>query len=406
LCAFALTINGDNGNNRLDGRPYGLSDDQIYAFGGEDTLLGWDGNDYLDGGAGNDFLYGEAGNDSLWGGSGVDTMSGGSGNDIYVVDNPSDVVTESASQGLDTVQSFLNSYTLGANVENLELFENSPAINGTGNNLDNFIYGNAANNSFFGQAGNDALYSRNGNDYLNGGDGNDYLDGGAGNDFLYGEAGNDSLWGGSGADAMSGGSGNDIYVVDHLSDVVTENTSQGIDTVQSFLNSYTLGANVENLELFENSPAINGTGNALNNTIIGNSGNNNLWGNGGSDSLSGGAGNDRLNGYGYSGSSEYDTLTGGVGADTFELGNIFDSYYDSNGLYTGDGYAIITDFKYQEGDKLQLKGNASLYTESDVNWGIGTPAFDTAIYKSGDLIALLQDVSGSNFILSLDSVFV
>jgi Ca2+-binding RTX toxin-like protein len=99
-------------------------------------------------------------------------------------------------------------------------------------------------------------------------------------------------------------------------------------------------------------------------------------------------------------SSESDFLTGNGGADQFVLGDA------QNYFYLGSGKSIITDFKRSDGDKVQLKGNASLYTESDVNWGVGTSALDTAIYKNGDLIAVLQDVSGSSFILNQDVVFV
>ena len=49
-------------------------------------------------------LTGNAGNNILDGGAGADTMIGGAGNDTYVVDTAGDVVTESASEGTDTVQ--------------------------------------------------------------------------------------------------------------------------------------------------------------------------------------------------------------------------------------------------------------------------------------------------------------
>src|SRR4029079_9159210 len=55
----------------------------------------------------------------------------------------------------------------------------------------------------------------------------------------------------------------------------------GVDLVQSSV-TFTLGANVENLTL-TGTGAINGTGNALDNTLIGNSG---------ANVLNGGAGND------------------------------------------------------------------------------------------------------------------
>ena len=120
-----------------------------------------------------------------------------------------------------------------------------------------------------------------GNDILTGSRGDDTLTGLAGNDTLNGGQGHDLLDGGTGTDTMIGGTGNDTYIVDATGDVVTELANEGTDTVQSSI-AYTLGAIVENLTL-TGTAAINGTGNALNNTLIGN---------GGSNVLTGGAGND------------------------------------------------------------------------------------------------------------------
>jgi Ca2+-binding RTX toxin-like protein len=163
-----------------------------------------------------------------------------------------------------------------------------------------------------GFAGTLTVVGSTGSDRVQGGAGNDVMNAGAGNDIFQGGAGDDLLNGGSGADQLIGESGNDTYIVDNLSDRITEGLNAGIDTVQSSV-TYTLGSNLENLTLID-SGNINGTGNALNNIITGNSGNNILRGSGGAD-----------------------TLTGASGVNTFVVGSLSDSLLS--------GFDHITDLK-------------------------------------------------------------
>jgi Ca2+-binding RTX toxin-like protein len=209
-------------------------------------------------------------------------MVGGVGNDTFRVDSTGDLVTEVAGEGADSVQTTLNSYTLGANVEHM-IFTGVGNFNGTGNALNNIITAGA------------------GNDTLNGADGNDTLLGGAGNDFLIGGAGNDR---------MVGGVGGDTFNVNSTGDLVTEVAGEGEDSVQTTLNSYTLGANVEHM-IFTGVGNFVGTGNASNNVITGGVGNDTLNGASGGDTLLGGAGNDILDG-----GAGNDAMTGGAGNDT------------------------------------------------------------------------------------------
>lgn len=411
----------------------GAGDDTIYGGNGRyaDVLVGETGNDVLYGNAGNDSLYGDEGNDILDGGTGNDSMEGGLGNDTYYVDSTGDVVTENLNEGTDTVFSTI-SYTLGDNVENLTLTGTSN-INGTGNTLNNFITGNSGNNTLYGGYGsdtlsggdgddhidgggasfydtsNDSLSGGNGNDYLLGGYGADTLNGDDGNDELNGFDGNDVLNGGAGNDSLIGGAGNDTYYVDSAGDVVTENLNKGTDTVFS-ANGYALGANLENLTLL-GSTRMNGYGNELNNIITGNDarnyldggagndtingagGDDSIIGKAGNDSLLGGNGNDTLEGYGGS-MNEVDTLFGGAGSDIFSLG--FD--YASVFFYTGNGnsYAIITDFSRSQGDKIDIVGTSSSFS----NYNFTQSGNDTQIIYQNDLIAVVQNTIASSFIQS------
>jgi hypothetical protein len=85
------------------------------------------------------------------------------------------------------------------------------------------------------------------------------------------------LDGGVGVDTLTGGNGNDTYVVDAAGETIVESSALGgTDTVQSSV-SFALGSNVENLTL-TGAAAINGTGNALANSLLGNGAANTLDG--------------------------------------------------------------------------------------------------------------------------------
>ncbi|TAV47130.1 rhizobiocin [Rhizobium leguminosarum] len=244
---------------RTDLAAYSLADnanieDLYFTGSGNSTGVGNSLDNIITGGTGDDTLSGGAGNDTLSGGWGDDSLAGGGGNDIYVVYGDGDTVIENADEGIDTVKTYLVSYTLSANVENLINFGRT-AFTGTGNNLNNTITGGAVI------------------------------------DILSGGAGDDTLDGGAGADRLIGGTGNDTYIVDNASDVVTENANEGIDTVRTTLASYMLGSNVENLT-YMGAVAFTGTGNDLANTIRGAAGADTLDGKAGADILIGGAGDD------------------------------------------------------------------------------------------------------------------
>lgn len=192
----------------------------ISASMGRDTLLNIEEvrgsffNDRIFGDANVNRLYGQQGNDVLNGRGGADIMEGGQGDDIYYVDDAGDQVIEyfGAFSGLDLVYATI-SYTLPTAVENLRLL-GTANLNGTGNTLNNAIYGNSGAN------------------ILDGGDGRDLLVGKAGNDTLLGGAGNDRLIGGAGADTLTGGPGNDRFEYKDRTDSGT--TAATRDTITDF----------------------------------------------------------------------------------------------------------------------------------------------------------------------------
>ena len=169
--------------------------------------------------------------------------------------------------------------------------------------------------------------------------------------------------------------------------------SGNIDKVIASI-SYTLGDNLENLDLAAGSGNLSGAGNALDNVLTGNEGNNTLTGGAGNDSLDGGAGIDSAS---YAGNRASFTLaqsgagftvtdaTGAEGADTLTnverlqfadtklaldldgnagttakiLGAVFGAASVSNTVYVGIGLSYLDGGKSYQ-DLMQLAIDANL----------------------------------------------
>ncbi|NIJ22077.1 hypothetical protein FHS95_003788 [Sphingomonas naasensis] len=338
---------------------------------GDDTLLGRDGNDVLLGGAGLDTLDGGAGNDRLDGGADglADVLKGGAGNDSYVVGEAGELITELAGEGgADRVVASIN-YTLGANLEELELVGN--AKNGTGNALDNLIIANDQKN---------------------------VLDGGAGIDTVSYEASDAGVL--IRLDNVRTGSGSFWQNLGGILEDVLADGVGGFATGDRLINFENVTGSAHSDTLFGNNIANVLHGGAGNDTLYGDDGNDSLYGDdgrdiliGGSgadllfgggdvDSLTGGDGNDRLNG-----GAGHDLLTGGSGNDVFAFSDL-------------GGWDSITDFRRGQ-DKIDLSAiDAKSATAADDAFAwIGSSAFSGVagqlrVYKSLGEYHVAGDVNG------------
>jgi Ca2+-binding RTX toxin-like protein len=401
---------GDNNDILLGG----TGGDILKGGNNQDRLVGESGNDRLVGGTDNDSLEGGVGNDTLWGADpnnrGVqlaeqDTLAGGEGTDLFILGDKNQVYYDdrnaqtegSTDYGLirdfDSTQDKIqlkgdrSLYSLaffkdaqgktlanifygqpGATPERVGILQNvSPSLALTNSA---FIYlpnpsvppvfnviGGATpyNDKISGGVLNDQISGNSGDDTLSGADGNDSLSGDEGGDSLFGERGNDTLNGGNNNDTLFGAAGNDV-----------------LD-----------GGNNQD-------------------RLLGDEGDDLLLGGTDNDLLEGGIGNDTLNGTNPKDAAlqlaEQDTLIGGRGRDLFILGDKERLYYSDRNAQTegSTDYGLIRDFDPTQ-DKIQLKGNSSLYSLSFFAGSNGSTSANIFYLEPGgtpERVGIIEDVAG------------
>jgi Ca2+-binding RTX toxin-like protein len=305
----------------------------------------------LTGSAFADTLTGDALANRLYGAGGPDTMAGGGGGDTYLwVDDVGDVVVENTNEGTDTVYTHRSGYTLGANVENLWIVNDTSwggTLVGNGNGESNTI---TAQDNFFplgsGPAARFELYGQGGSDTITGGDGRfgDLLDGGSQDDTLFGLTGPDVLRGGAGADRLDGGFGSD------RADYTLALAGVVADLISGGSGGDALGDTYLSIE------GINGS--AFADRLSGSNDPDVLSGLGDADRIEGRRGND--------------TLTGGTGNDTLVF-------------TTGWGQDTVTDFAVGQ-DRLDMTGVSGLTAMSQLS--ITTTVQGARIAYGADTITL------------------
>jgi Ca2+-binding RTX toxin-like protein len=352
--------------------------DDLTGTSGDDLIDGLEGGDVLRGGDGNDSIVGGDGNDTIHGEGGADTLVGGGGDDVYFGIGQNDVVQDDVDGGHDRIWTEVT-YTLGANIEELVLSSGFD-INGTGNALDNNIYGNEFAN------------------VISGGDGNDYLISYQGSDQLFGGAGNDTLDGYDGVDyAVYDQNRADVTVTYNAgSDSFTVTSSNGgTDTVTN-VGTFRFADIDVSAEVFKLNTIIGTadpddlTGSTGGDLIDGLEGGDVLHGLDGNDSIIGGDGDDIL--YGEAGEN---TLAGGQGHDAYNIANANDVIQEdadagTDRVYTEVTYTLaanVEDLVLQGGFAINGTGNAlnnNIYGNELANTISGDAGDDTIFAYDGD----------------------
>lgn len=385
-------------------------------------------------------IYGNSNWDAL--------LYGGLGNDVYYLDSSMGwrgIPVEGAGEGIDTVITNSNNYTLPENIENLvaryiDYWTPGTPRKLTGNDLDNVIDASAA----FGQLGWPGV------NRLDGGAGNDVLIGSGAADIYVIDSAGDKIYepdssssidtveasisysienilnienitltgsqntyaignilantldgsGSAGANLLIGGNGDDTYVIDYL-DSVVEGADGGFDTViikgfQPGSTTYVVPV-IDNVEVYQLHASLSSRhtlqGNGENNILVGNSYGNTLLGGGGDDELRAGGSSaysaDILNGEDgndilIAGSGKND-LTGGAGNDLIKLSNGEDQVFFDH----GDGDDTIV--------SLTPSSNAGVDT---LRFGQNVDSSNAIWSRSGnDLVIMFSNIATDSILI-------
>jgi len=320
---------GEGGDDSIDG---GADNDSLFGDAGDDQILGGDGDDRMYGQDGADTLDGGAGADELRGGAGADTVAGGDGDDIiFEVAGEAAGGHISGGDGWDTlkIEGVVTGVTIDEDMEFLDVGWSSVNIDAdalgvfesvkvrdlnidgpgvadlTGATLEvHYLNITTAEGvtlvltganciidfSVNGGAGDDVIYGTDGDDVLEGRDGDDFISGGAGWDILTGGNGWNTV---SYADATTSMNITLAPHPDYFGYGIAEGEGQ-IEQIANFQNAI---------------------GSAFDDIITGTEVRNRLDGGAGADTLSGGLGNDT---YVVDNVGDVVTELAGEGGDTVE----------------------------------------------------------------------------------------
>ena len=275
LVKQALTLQGNNGNNKITG---GSGDDKFISSAGTDTLNGGSGSNTVDYSANpneitvvygnkttvnkggtrgtdsliaiqnvvattkNDTITGDTNNNLITGGLGTDIMDGKNGSDIYVINSGAEhtaaEIKDTGTDGTDTVK--FNSTITN---DKLILFAGDTGIEavsiGTHVGQNNYTWSDGQ--SWYSQpedgttgTGTTALNidasavlnrltirGNDGDNVILGSKLDNIIYGGNGIDTINGGDGNDTIFGGLGNDILTGGNGKDTFVFDAMPNSIT-----------------------------------------------------------------------------------------------------------------------------------------------------------------------------------------